>query len=74
MYLTFWQRIKLKCKFTKELTLHIEWMCLIVIYYCFTAYFQYCSSFVVVGSHDSQSGLYVTGRPGKHDTESHFAK
>ena len=53
MYLTFWQRIKLKCKFTKELTLHIEWMCLIVIYYCFTAYFQYCSSFVVVGSHDS---------------------
>ena len=71
MSLTYWQRTKLNCKFTKELTLHIEWMGL---YYCFTAYCQYHSCFVVVGFHNSWCGLYITGRPGKHDTESHFAK
>ena len=71
---TFCQRIKLNCKFPKELTLHIKWTCIIVIYYCFTAYCQYHSCFVVVGFHNSWCGLYITGRPGKHDTESHFAK
>ena len=46
MYLIFWHRIKIKHKFTKELTLHIEWISIIVNYYCFTVDCQYHSCFV----------------------------
>ena len=53
MYLTFWRRIKLNCKFTKELTLHTEWTSISVIYSYFTVNCQYHSCFVVLGFHHS---------------------
>ena len=53
MYLTFWRRIKLNCKFTKELTSHTEWTSISVIYSYFTVYCQYHSCFVVLGFHHS---------------------
>ena len=53
MYMIFWHGIKINPKFTKELTLHFEWISIIVNYYCFTVYCQYHSCFVVVGFHHS---------------------
>ena len=55
---TFWRRIKLNCKFPKELTLHIKWTCIIGIYYRLTAYCQYHSCFVV-GFHNSWCGIFL---------------